>query len=431
MISWFFHSISVGSGACMSCKKPKAMAVTAIYAILVAVTTAGCGFTDSSPLPDINADSQGFVQVEPMPDDASGEEQVSENNPSEETVETIPAEPDESTESVSQEEPAASTKQDVRDAAAYDAETAALVTDEQWGLTLQVPDLFCNDVVRNSTDSIVFEFFDGTTQDLTGMYGEIWNICVYGQEQFDMEYQDGELEADADGWLPYGMNANSSLVGRDENHLYVLHRPSDVQYNPNNEESAASYYLHTLYGYTMLLDFFTRNKIAPSPYWEQEYLLDLRALSLQTGDFFTTEFGLCDTGNTEDALKEQAANIPNLATYDGIEALTWDDFLLYRLIHADYDSLSEDAEELQAQLQKRFIPYSEASFANRDTTSSYENVFVQIHKLFLQLKEDPALPQYCAAKEWYVFLDDGNWCLELKNGAAETTVLLPGENENS
>lgn len=311
----------------------------------------------------------------------------------------------------------------VEDAANFD-DMAVTVQESERGLSMQVPESLCGDLICNLGKEILFSFYDQTTQDTTDYEGRIWYLFYLTAQEFAQYFEDRDEDVPT-SWPETRIDANGFYIGKDDHVMYILVLPSDVQYAGSSAQSRESYYLHNLYGYHMLSDFFNRNGIEENPYWKQEYLLELQRLGLKTGDFFTTEYGLGSTVGADEQLLEKAAQIANLAIYDSDDVLTWNDLLLYKLINSDYSSMAEASEidDVRSSISKMMIRFSESMMDYLHTDRLDEKICAILSKLFLELRDDPSLPDLCLQEQWILTAEDNGYTLQVKNENGEIVFL--------
>ena len=309
-----------------------------------------------------------------------------------------------------------------------DVAAAADYRQSYWGeltamdLVLEVPEKFFEDATSNEEMPTLFALYDSISResDAAEGDGEVWRIQTWAVEDFI-----AECGISLEEWTQVDFQDNQLLLGKDDEYVYLLSMPLAMEYDPDNQDSVNSYYRHRLYGYAMLCNFLSRNEIEPAPDWEKQYLQGLRDLSLETGDFFTTEFGVGSIESEEPLLTVAAASIPNLSGYytgETEEMLTWEDLLLYRLLHADYSAAVANQEELQEKYQDLFFPLDAAVLENRVWDVEFATEADVFCALFSEIMESGHVADYCAMTNWTVALEGMDWILYAES-AAERVVI--------
>ena len=289
-------------------------------------------------------------------------------------------------------------------------------------LVLEVPEEFFEDATSNEEMPTLFALYDSISResDAAEGDGEVWRIQTWAVEDFIEE-----CGISLEEWTQVDFQDNQLLLGKDDQYVYLLSMPLAMEYDPDNQDSVNSYYRHRLYGYAMLCNFLSRNEIEPAPDWEKQYLQGLRDLSLETGDFFTTEFGVGSIESEEPLLTVAAASIPNLSGYytgETEEMLTWEDLLLYRLLHADYSAAVANQEALQEKYQDLFFPLDAAVLENRAWDVEFATEADVFCALFSEIMESGHVADYCAMTNWTVALEGMDWILYAES-AAERVVI--------
>lgn len=306
----------------------------------------------------------------------------------------------------------------LEEAAAYDKAAAQVFTEAVYGLQLEVPADFSDEVLCNPTDDTLFTLYDQVSQDALSLDtedlgGEVWYLSAMTAADFTAEYGLSATE-----WPQDEFALNTILLGRDGDEMYLLSFPTDVRYG-EDAESIRSYYRHSLYGFTMLSDFLERNGITQNPYWEASYRM--RLCNLATDDFYRVEFGAGPTTSSEPLLTEAAAAIPNLSQYfhdseEPAPSLSWEDLLVYRLLQTDFSAIPADSAEFQTQLSEILCGSSPERLAYLDEDTPYAQEVAMAIRLLHVLCHLPNPESICESTGWYVTADGDTWSLH-----AETT----------
>ena len=293
----------------------------------------------------------------------------------------------------------------LEEAAAYPHATAQQKREARYGLEMEVPAEYAEDLTSNVLEQNIFQFCDGETQAQTGMLGLCWSVLAWEKGDYEEAY--GQ---ETESWVEGMLTPNDLMLGRDEARVYLLHLPSDVQYDA---ATANSYYLHFLKGYAMLTDFFSRNAITPSPYWEAEYREKLCAMADFGGDFRRVEFGCGQRESDDPALTAWAALAANLCFLDGEEALSWGDVAVYRLMEA-----YEELEGAEMALCTDALP-SWSILAYLDPDDMEDQATAALLEFCRQLKEVPLLSEACASALWKITVSGDIWTLTYPLGTLE------------
>jgi hypothetical protein len=142
------------------------------------------------------------------------------------------------------------------------------ITDDIFGLSMEVPEALLEDLSWNTAEDVVFEFQDQRTAELLGndQLGFVWEIEALTTADFCETF--GYVDT---SWIPGSFGAELYMLGKDEDYVYLLYTSSGMQHDNTNAENAASYVEAYKYGYTMLQSFLTNNGITGNPYWEAYY----------------------------------------------------------------------------------------------------------------------------------------------------------------
>lgn len=293
----------------------------------------------------------------------------------------------------------------LEEAAAYASATAVRKRESRYHLEMEVPAEYAEDLTSDVLEQNIFQFCDGETQAQTGMLGLCWSVLAWEKGDYEEAY--GQ---ESESWVEGMLTPNDLMLGRDEARVYLLHLPSDVQYDA---ATANSYYLHFLKGYAMLTDFFSRNAITPSPYWEAEYRKKLCAMADFGGDFRRVEFGCGQRESNDPALTAWAALAANLCFLDGEEALSWGDVAVYRLMEA-----YEELEGAEIALCADALP-SWSILAYLDPDDVEDQATAALLEFCRQLKEVPLLSEACASALWRITISGDIWTLTYPLGTLE------------
>ena len=280
-------------------------------------------------------------------------------------------------------------------------------TETLYHLEMEVPAEYAEDLTCNILEQNLFQFCDGETQAQTGMQGLCWSVVGLENAAYEAAY-----DQDADTWAKGMLNPQEMQMGRDGDRVYLLHFPSDVQYAVGTEES---YYRHYLCGYAMLTDFFTRNGITPSPFWEAAYREKLCAMADFGGDFRRVEFDCGERESEDPALTAWAARVANLSFLDGEAALSWRDAAVYRLMEAVQGAETGLTKAEQAALCADALP-TWSLLPYLDPEDAADQAVAALLDFTRQLEDQPLLADACASARWQITAGGGLWTLTCPPG---------------
>lgn len=127
--------------------------------------------------------------------------------------------------------------------------------------------------IEFSEDGKTMTFFDPLTRAHLGYGGKIWRINIYTQEEFHrLDHQYDELLDN--GWYGH-MDPSGYMYAQDEGCVYVLNTPTDLQYDPNDSESNASYLKYMEAGLEILESIIDHNDLTVNPNWNEEIVKEL------------------------------------------------------------------------------------------------------------------------------------------------------------
>lgn len=148
--------------------------------------------------------------------------------------------------------------------AAVDSWTAAggrVLTNSRLELTLEIPtgwDSIAEVLSGGSGTPVpVFSLYERTARSSSLGTGLVWSLTAFTQDAFAQNWPD------ADGSEILG--ASSYLIGSDDNYLYLLSTPTDVQFLEDDLYSQVAYETLRAQSQQVLEDFLVRNDIAPNP----------------------------------------------------------------------------------------------------------------------------------------------------------------------
>ena len=155
--------------------------------------------------------------------------------------------------------------------AAADSWTAAgssILTNSRLGVSLQVPagweglaEVFSG---GSGLPAPVFSLYEQTAHSYSPGMGLVWNLTAFTRDAFEQSWPD------ADGSEVLGVS--SYLIGADDQHMYLLSTPTDIQFLLDTETTGAeslrscvAYATLQAQSQQVLEDFLVRNDIAPNP----------------------------------------------------------------------------------------------------------------------------------------------------------------------
>jgi hypothetical protein len=144
------------------------------------------------------------------------------------------------------------------------------ITDAVFGLSIEVPVEYQEDIVCNDTDTVLFSFYDPISN--AAMEGDgggfVWSICAYPIEEADLYVGDDLCPTDGIRLIaPSGF-----VLGQNDEYVFAVILPSDVRYLPDVAESKSSYQKYCKAGCSILASFLTCNGITGSDGWEEHYM---------------------------------------------------------------------------------------------------------------------------------------------------------------
>lgn len=135
------------------------------------------------------------------------------------------------------------------------------LTNSRLGLSLQVPagwdglaEVFAG---GSGLPEQVFSLYEKTAYHASLGMGMVWTLTAYTQESFRKTWPD------ADG--SEILSASSYVIGSDQNYVYLLTTPTDVQFLEEDLFSQTAYETLKVQSQQVLEDFLVRNDIAPNP----------------------------------------------------------------------------------------------------------------------------------------------------------------------
>ncbi len=137
-----------------------------------------------------------------------------------------------------------------------------VLTSSRLDLSLQIPAGW-DDLAEvysggsSGTPVQVFSLYERTAHGQDPGMGLVWNLAAFTYETFDHNWPG------ADGSEVLG--ASSYLIGSDEQYLYLLSTPTDVQFLAEDLGSCVAYITLKVQSQQVLEEFLVRNDIAPNP----------------------------------------------------------------------------------------------------------------------------------------------------------------------
>jgi hypothetical protein len=161
--------------------------------------------------------------------------------------------------------------------ASHDLEETELttITDAVLGLSIEVPVEYQDDIVCNSADTVLFSLYDPVSNAaLVGDGGGfVWSICAYPIDEADLYVEESFCPTDGIRLIaPSGF-----VLGQNEEYIFAVRLPSDVQYLPDVAESKSSYQKYCKAGCAILSSFLSCNGITGSEGWEEHYMEPVNA----------------------------------------------------------------------------------------------------------------------------------------------------------
>jgi hypothetical protein len=146
----------------------------------------------------------------------------------------------------------------------------ATITDDVFGLSIEVPVEYQDDIVCNPSDTVLFSLYDPVSNAI--MEGDgggfVWSICAYPVEEADLYVGDDLCPTDGIRLIaPSGF-----VLGQNEEYIFAVILPSDVRYLPDVAESKSSYQEYCKAGCAILSSFLSCNGIMGSDGWEEHYM---------------------------------------------------------------------------------------------------------------------------------------------------------------
>ena len=143
-----------------------------------------------------------------------------------------------------------------------------VMQEELYGLRISVPKRYSADMLLDDTTLVSapgevypFRFVDGLSRDMLHEWaGRVWHIEVSSIGEHPDET-----------WEELGLGPSAYLLAQNEEYYFTLICPTDVQNQPDVEESANSYAAHWYIGYQILCDFLTRNDLEEHAGWKEYY----------------------------------------------------------------------------------------------------------------------------------------------------------------
>lgn len=144
-----------------------------------------------------------------------------------------------------------------------------ILEDTEYGLKLEVPEDMAEDVVCNKTSGTPFRLHEPTSyealyiEELGTGGGFVWEILVETYDEFTSLYS-----LDPTQWTTTLPGVEMEMIGRTEECVYTVRRPSDVQFTIETE-SAYEAYKKT--GDSILKRFLEINGIEANPEWVEAH----------------------------------------------------------------------------------------------------------------------------------------------------------------
>lgn len=135
------------------------------------------------------------------------------------------------------------------------------------------PDVDVWNAMEVSQDGKTMTFFDPVNREKLGLEttGKVWWMEILPQEDFSDRVAEGSDYAEdlGDGW--YGkLDPSGYFFGRDDENVYLLHIPTDVQYDSEDEECCISYNRYMQAGATILDSIRDLNpEVTFNPHWDE------------------------------------------------------------------------------------------------------------------------------------------------------------------
>lgn len=140
------------------------------------------------------------------------------------------------------------------------------IQDSEYGLIVEVPEAYQDDIVCNDRDGVPFALYEPTAYEalyieLLGTGGGlVWEIWVDTYDEFYSCYS-----LDPTAWTTVLPGPEIYMMGRTEEYVYTVRRPSDVQFT---EETERAYKEYKKAGVSILKRFLEINEITVNPEWE-------------------------------------------------------------------------------------------------------------------------------------------------------------------
>lgn len=144
-----------------------------------------------------------------------------------------------------------------------------LLKDAEYGLKLEVPEDMAEDVVCNRKSGTPFALYEPTAyealyiESLGTGGGFVWEIIVETYDEFSSLYS-----LDPTEWTTTLPGVEVEMIGRTEEYVYTVRRPSDVQFTIETE---TAYKAYKKTGDSILKRFLEINEIEANPEWEGAY----------------------------------------------------------------------------------------------------------------------------------------------------------------
>lgn len=139
------------------------------------------------------------------------------------------------------------------------------------------PDVDVWNAMEVSQDGSTMTFFDPVNREQMGFEtaGKVWWIEILSQEAFDKQLsEEAALQNDyaedlGDGW--YGkLYPSGYFFGKDDEHVYLLHTPTDVQYDAEDDQCCISYSQYMQAGVAILDSIQDLNPdVTFNPHWDE------------------------------------------------------------------------------------------------------------------------------------------------------------------
>lgn len=139
------------------------------------------------------------------------------------------------------------------------------------------PDVDVWNAMEVSRDGKTMTFFDPVNREKLGLEatGRVWRMEILSQEAFakrlaeEAALQNDYAEDLGDGW--YGkLSPSGYFFGRDDEYVYLLHTPTDVQYDSEDEECCISYSKYMQAGAAILDSIRDLNPdVTFNPHWDE------------------------------------------------------------------------------------------------------------------------------------------------------------------